>query len=429
MALDLQAEVDIGCPSGLQTDPVDQGDRYVSEQDFSAHVTQGADGFDSLRLIVRGAHCGGCMRKIENGIGAIEGVQSARFNLTTARLTTQWDPAECDAQTIREKLSSLGYAATLDLPDQAQAERKTAETRLLKAMAVAGFATMNVMMLSVAVWSDVGEMSDTTRQAIHIVSAMIALPALAYSGRIFLESAWSALKARQTNMDVPISLAIILATGLSLYETFIGHADTYFDASLMLVFLLLIGRFLDARLRAKAGDAAHRLAALRVSSATKIEPDGSLSTVPSVDIRPDDQILVPAGNRIPVDGTVLKGTSHVDMQIATGESQPVRANVGTALYAGTLNLSAPLEIEAVSADENSFLSDVQTLVEAGSQAKSRFTRLADKVARAYVPIVHTVALLTFIGWLLYSGELRPGLINAIAVLLITCPCALGLAVP
>ena len=429
MALDLQSNLELGCPSNLQVDPIDLGDRHVTEQDFSAHVEQDTDGLESLRLIVRGAHCGGCMRKIEEGLSALDGVHVVRFNLTTSRLFVSWAPGPCNAEMIRQALSSLGYAATPDLPDQAQNDRKSAENRLLKAMAVAGFATMNVMMLSVAIWADVGEMSATTRQGIHAVSALIALPALAYSGRIFFQSAWSALKVRQTNMDVPISLAIILATGLSLYETIIGHADTYFDASLMLVFLLLIGRFLDARLRAKAGDAAHSLAAMRVSSATRIDSNGHLVTVPSADIRPGDHILIPAGNRVPVDGTVIKGSSDIDMQIATGESRPVSATIGTSLYAGTLNLSAPIEIEAVSADEDSFLSDVQTLVEAGAQAKSRYTRLADRVARAYVPIVHSLALLTFFGWFFLGGEMRPALINAIAVLLITCPCALGLAVP
>ena len=315
------------------------------------------------------------------------------------------------------------------MEDKEQERRQSEQSLLLRAMAVAGFATMNVMMLSVAVWSGGTDMASATRSLLHWISAFIALPVVAYSGQVFFRSALSALKARQTNMDVPISLALILACGLSLYETIVGNIDTYFDAALMLTFLLLIGRYLDARLKARAGDAALRLAALEAPTALRIGEDGRPISVPSVDLRPGDLILIPAGQKVPADCEIVKGRTTIDAHIATGESEPMIATCGDRLYSGSINLGHPIEAQIVNAAEDSFLSDVRDLVEFGLQARGQYARLSDRVARAYVPVVHTLALLTGIGWWLATREVRPALLNAMAVLIITCPCALGLAIP
>ncbi|WP_017931801.1 heavy metal translocating P-type ATPase [Robiginitomaculum antarcticum] len=396
---------------------------------MSDYVTRKQDGYYQLELIVQGAHCGGCRSRIERGIGELVGVSQVRMNLSTLRLVTTWTGEVLTAGDITTKLSQLGFGSApyqvLTAQTQSEAELKT----LLRAMAVAGFAAMNVMLLSIAVWSGGSEMSASTHSLLHWVSALIALPTVAYSGRTFFSSAWQALKNRQTNMDVPISLALILACALSLYETIQSNPETYFDAAVMLLFLLLIGRFLDAKLRLRTGDAARRLAALQITSATRILKNGSIETVPASSIHPDDTLLIPAGQRIPVDGIIIKGVSDVDVQIVTGETSPKSFGVGGRLYSGTTNLTAPLTLKAVAASSDSFLSEITMLVEAGEQSKSKFVRIADRAARAYVPVVHTIALATFIGWLWAGGDLRVAALNAIAVLIITCPCALGLAVP
>lgn len=417
------------CPSGLGDPSELIGDPENGRQDLDAYVTRKGDGTAQIELLVRGAHCGGCLSKIENGIGSLEGVIRARFNLSTARLKVEWDPTQTSSREIVTRLSELGYASTPHVETDEQVQRQSEERTILKAMAVAAFAAMNVMMLSIAVWSGGEDMSGTTRTVFHILSALIALPTVAYSGQVFFRSAWANLRQGRANMDVPISLALILACALSLHETVFGYEDTYFDAAVMLLFLLLIGRFLDARLRSKTGDAAHRLAAMQTTSATRIDPDGSLRTLPSQDIVAGDLILVTAGSRFPVDGEIVKGRTDVDAHIATGESQPVSVSSGSRVYSGSLNLTGPVEVRALAAHEDSFLSEVRDLVEFGQQSRGRYVRLADKVARAYVPIVHSLALLTFLGWWLIGGELRPAILNAIAVLIITCPCALGLAVP
>lgn len=407
--------------------------------DFTPYVTEKAPGSYAMDFIVKGAKCGGCLAKIEDGLSSLDFVKRSRMNLSSLRLNVQWQGPinpkgsnTVNASTINDialKLESLGFSAapyeTSEVRDHTRRETQT----LLWSMAVAGFAAMNVMFLSVAVWSGGQDMSEQTRTLFHWISALIALPTIAYSGQIFFRSAQSALKQGETNMDVPISLALILACGLSLYETIKSHPDTYFDAAVMLLFLLLIGRYLEARLRFQTGEAARRLGALQVTSATRLLANGRIETVAAKQIEANDRLLIPAGQRIAVDCVIESGRSDVDMQIATGETKPQTYGPGDTLYSGTTNLTVPLTVKAIAKYSDSFLSEVIELVEMGEQKKGRFMRIADRAAKAYVPLVHTIALLTFIGWLYVSGDLRMAALNAIAVLIITCPCALGLAVP
>lgn len=380
-------------------------------------------------LIVRGIHCAGCVSKIERELSATTGVKSVRVNLSTSRLAVHWLPEKTDCDTIIKKLASLGFAASPYTVSEVETQTRKQLTFLLRCMAVAAFATMNVMLLSVSVWSGGGEMTQFEQTLLHWVSAIIAIPAIAYAGRPFFGSALVALRQKQTNMDVPISLAICLALGLSLYETIAGNPHTYFDAAVMLVFLLLIGRYLDTLMRAKSGDAARQLTALQVQSAVRLKADGQLETVPGTDIQIGDQIMVAAGQSVAVDGRIVEGTSEFDAKIVTGESHPRQAGVGDTVYSGMINLGRPVIIEAISGRDDSFLSEITRLVEAGEQSKSRYVQLADKAARAYVPVVHSLAALTFVGWILWGADFRHAAICAIAVLIITCPCALGLAVP
>jgi len=417
-----------GCPSGLQPEPVDRLDPLGSKMDVTDFIVR-KDGLSQIDLIIQGAHCAGCMAKIERGVGEIPGVSSARMNLSTMKLNVTWHEDEVSPVAILDRLHGLGYGAAPYETNALQKQSEDETRRLLRSLAVAGFATMNIMLLSIAVWSGGGEMGAATRSILHWISAMIALPAVAYAGQPFFRSAIKALKQRQTNMDVPISLAVILACSLSLYETVKGNPDTYFDAAVMLLFLLLIGRFLDARLRMKTGEAAQRLAAMQSSSATRILDDGRLETIATRQVRPGDMLLIPVGQRIPVDARIITGRSEIDTHIATGESLPRVSGPGDMIYSGTINLSAPLTVEAIALEADSFLSEITNLVETGEQSKSRYVRIADRAARAYVPVVHSLALLTFLGWIIAGADMRPAILNAIAVLIITCPCALGLAVP
>ena len=383
-----------------------------------------------LDLIITGARCGGCLAKIESGLGEIPSVRQARMNLSSSRLHVAWEGAASQANLVSAKLEALGFSsAPLKAGDTSEVVQRAESRGLLICMAVAAFGLMNVMILSIAVWSGAADMSAAERNLFHMVSAAIALPVVAYSGSPFFKSAWRALRAKQSNMDLPISLAILLACGLSVAETILRNEHVFFDAALMLIFLLLIGRFLDARLRAKTGRAANDLAALKQINARRIDEQGRVTDIPVVAVRAGDRLLVPAGGLIAADGRIVKGASMLDAAIVTGEPVPQNIGPGDVVFSGCLNLTQPITIEVLREADNSFLSEISSLVEAGQQSQIRYVQLADRAARAYVPIVHSLALLTFLGWLLMGGSPRTATLNAIAVLIITCPCALGLAVP
>jgi len=376
----------------------------------------------NLNFSVPTVHCAGCIGKIERLLNSVPGIEEARVNLSLKRVSVSASNVAPDV--IIDRLKGIGFEAYA-LDDAILAETRDDTGRaLLNRLAVAGFAMMNVMLLSVAVWSGA---TDATRDLFHFISAAIALPVVAYSAQPFFRSAWTALSARSLNMDVPISLAIILAAGMSLYETTQSGAHAYFDAALSLTFFLLIGRFLDHKTRTAARSAAKELSALEVQTAQKLE-GGQLVATQVSKLRVGDQVLVTTGMRVPVDG-ILDAEAHVDRSFLTGESASVALQQGDAVQAGVINLSAPFQMTATAVGEDTSLRRVASLVELAENSRSSYTALADRAAQVYAPLVHILALAAFIAWVWISGDIRYALNIAIAVLIITCPCALGLAVP
>lgn len=394
-----------------------------------AFVTRDEKGLSHIDLLVRGIHCPKCIRDIEGGLGAKDGVASARVNFSTNRLHVAWDEARLPPGDIVRTVSELGFDATpIDLETERSPEKEEAR-ELLIAMAVAGFAAANVMLLSISVWAG-AEMGESLRTLLHWASAAIALPAVAFAGRPFFRSAWRAFRSGRLNMDVPISLAVLLACAMSIVETRAGGEHAYFDAAVMLLFFLLIGRYLDLRMRVRARSAASDLMALQKITAQMITPDGGTMPVPVSAVRPGDILLVAQGERVPVDGIVEQGRSELDVSLLNGETLPAPASEGAEVFGGAVNLAAALRIRAAKRSDDSVLAEIVRLMENAEQGRARFVRLADRAARIYVPTVHTLAAATFLGWwILGPGGWAPAATNAIAVLIITCPCALGLAVP
>ncbi|MEZ6030876.1 MAG: heavy metal translocating P-type ATPase [Hyphomonadaceae bacterium] len=410
-----------GCPSGLAP-----ATPAGVAQDPAAFVTE-SRGRRILEIMVRGASCGGCLSKIEGAVGKLPGIEQARLNLSTGRMHVEWTGG-LQPKRVIETITKLGYgAAAFDAGRQDNTEGQT-EQRLLIAMVVAGVATMGVMMVAEPLWFS-PDVSPETRTLLHWVSALIAIPATAFSGRPFFESAVASIRRGRLNMDVPISLAVILAIGISIYETARGGEHAYFDASVMLLFFLLIGRFFDARLRRRAYAAANALAALQTATATRIGPLGAAEAVRASDIRPGDVLLVAAGERLAVDAEVVSGASEIDLRMVTGEVTPSAAYAGQVLHAGAVNLSAPLRVRAAAAASQSLTAEISRLLEAGEQKKSSYRRIADRAAEAYVPQVHIAAALTFVGWLVFGASVSQAAFTAITVLIITCPCAIALAAP
>lgn len=378
-----------------------------------------------LALSLPTIHCAACISSVERALADTPGVKTARVNLSLKRATIEADP-DISAEDLVAVLDGIGYEAhELDAGTLSMTENDKAGRDLLMRLAVAGFASMNVMLLSVSVWSGA---QDATRDLFHWISAAIALPTIVFSGQPFFVHAWSALRNKRLNMDVPIVLAILLAVVTSLWETSLSGEHAYFDAALTLVFFLLAGRYLDHRTRAVARSAAEELAALEVPRAIRVV-DGVEETVQVSTLAVGDIILVRPGGRMPVDGEITEGQSELDRSLLTGETVPVFAEPGMSVNAGEVNLTGPLLVRASAVGEDTSLHRMADLVAIAESGRSRYTSLADKAAQLYAPGVHILSALAFAGWFLYTFDMRTALNIAAAVLIITCPCALGLAVP
>jgi Cu2+-exporting ATPase len=386
--------------------------------DLAAAITA-EPGETRLTLHVPGLDEAPSIAAVEAALGASGG--SARANLSRRTITVSW-AAEADPARAVAILRDLGFAP---VPLAAGARtRDEAGAELTRCLAVAGFAAMNVMLLSVSVWSGA---DGTTRQFLNWLSALIALPALVYAARPFFRSALGSLAKGRLNMDVPISLAILLASSMSLVKTIGGSGEVFFDAAITLTFFLLAGRLLDHMTRERARASVGRLAAITPVIAHRVEAEGT-RPVAVADIAAGETVEVAAGERVPVDGALL-GKATFDTSLATGESRPFAAEAGDEVLAGALALTGPVRIAALRPAADSFLARLSALQAAAEASRSRPARIADRAARVYSPLVHLVALSTIIGWLLAGLPLGEAVTIAISVLIITCPCALGLAVP
>ncbi|SDH16620.1 heavy metal translocating P-type ATPase [Alloyangia pacifica] len=378
-----------------------------------------------LALSLPTIHCAACMTAVETALEKVPGVRSARVNLSQKRVRIEAAP-EITAEALIPVVEAAGYEAhELDAGTLAATATDKAGRDLLMRLAVAGFAAMNVMLLSIAVWSGA---EGPTRDLFHWVSAAIVLPTIAFSAQPFFRNALTALRAGHLNMDVPISLAILLAIVTSLWETMLSGEHAYFDAAIALTFFLLTGRYLDHRTRAIARSAAEELSALEVPRAWRLTETGE-EQVPASELHVGDLIRVRPGGRMPVDGEICEGQSELDRSLLTGETLPVYAAPGQTVSAGEVNLTGPLVIRATAVGRDTSLHRMADLVAVAESGRENYTPLADKAAKLYAPGVHILAALAFLGWLLWSGDFRVALNIAAAVLIITCPCALGLAVP
>ena len=376
------------------------------------------------QFVVPSLHCAGCIAKIENGLARIDGIASARVNMSAKRVTVRHDPA-MEPPALKAAIVALGFdAEPLADPgvDLAAAEGRA----LLRALAVAGFAAMNIMLLSVSVWSGA---DGGTRQMFHWLSALIALPAIAYAGQPFFRSAWAAARQGRTNMDVPISIGVLLTTGMSLYETATGGADAWFDGAVMLLFFLLAGRSLDAMMRGRARASVAELLKHGAPGALVLTDSGQSRWTAAAQLEPGMRMLVAAGERLAADGRVVEGASGMDIAFLTGESAPVRVGPGDVVQAGALNVEAPITVLVTAVGPDTVIADIARLMDEAGQGRSRHVRIADQAARYYAPAVHLTAALAFAGWMMAGAGVHQAMLVAIAVLLITCPCALGLAVP
>ncbi len=404
---------------GFQDNLADQA--RLEELRASGHLRP--DGTVHYNLSVPTIHCGQCLATIERSLAALPGVVSARANLSLRRLAVVLDSKDRSPRIVIDRLAAIGYPATpLSLETNDSAETR----ELLKALAVAGFAAANIMLLSVSVWSGA---DGATRDLFHLISALIAVPAVLWAGRPFYRSAFAALRGGRFNMDVPISLAVLLSLATSVGETLAGAEEAWFDASVTLLFFLLIGRALNSAMRAKARDSVSRLGRLSAKGAFVVEGD-AVAWHPLDELAPGMRLRIAAGDRLPVNGRIVEGRGEFDRSLVTGESAPIAFGPGDVIEAGALNLNGSIDLVATSDARTSFLADIRAMIEAAEHGRSAYVRIADRLARLYAPAVHIAAATAFVVWLVATGgDWHRALLVAISVLIITCPCALGLAVP
>ena len=351
--------------------------------DLSHYVTPAGDGTAHLDLAVEGIDCAACIGDIEGGLKKLPGVVAARVNYTLRRVGVDWREGALEPASLVDALGRLGYQAHPFAVRTAESVSDAELKRLLRSLAIAGFAAMNIMLLSVSVWAGgVTDITPETRDFFHWLSALIALPAAAFAGQPFFASAFKALRNRRTNMDVPITIGVTLALGVSLYETAVSAEHAYFDSAIMLLFFLLAGRTLDNAMRRKTRAAAGNLAAFKAETAERLTADGPSVTVPAAALSPGDAILVRPGERIAADGVVLSGHSEIDESLVTGETVPRGVRLGDAVYAGTLNRDGTLTIAVSAAAGGSLVDEVERLLDKAGEARSRRVVLADRAARA-----------------------------------------------
>tara|TARA_R110002072_G_scaffold15856_6_gene62687 strand:- start:6210 stop:8345 length:2136 start_codon:yes stop_codon:yes gene_type:complete len=381
-------------------------------------------GFTDTRFTVPDMRCAGCIAKIERGLAEVEGIEAARVNFSAKRVAVRHSRA-LDEQALLGALRQLGFEAQAAADNPlAQDDRET--KMLLRALAVAGFGMMNIMLLSVSIWSGLG---GVTRELFHWLSALIALPVVAYAGRPFFASALMALRYGRTNMDVPISIGVILATGLSLHETVVGGEHAYFDGAVMLLFFLLAGRALDATMRNRTRAGIGALLGRMGRSAGVIQPGGTIVRIEADRLEPGMVMLVAVGEALAADGVIEQGRGTIDNAMLTGESVPEQAGTGDTIFAGAINLLDPIHVRVTAVADETVLAGIARLMDEAGQSRSRYVRIADRASRLYAPVVHSLAALSFVGWMVAGAGWHQSLVVAIAVLIITCPCAMGLAVP
>lgn len=402
--------------------------------------------FKQTRYAVDNIHCGNCVRTIETKLATIKGIKESRVNLTTGRVAVWADQAIIGEEEIAETLTNIGFQARPlpeDSPLQTQAIKQ--ERSLIMAMAVAGFGFANVMLLSVSIWSgDATGIDPFTRALLQAISGVIAIPCIGFAGLPFFLPAIAALRVGRVNMDVPISVALLLIVVLGLM-VIMGdaeanqHVETYFDSALALEFFLLLGRVMEANIRKRVWDSAGNLLAFLDRPVKKITNKAKLnnpkdhiqetSLINGRNLITGDWVALADGDLICADGMIIEGEGQIDMSSLTGESLPVFIHKGMKVKAGAIFLSGQAIMEVESSGYETELANLQTLVEKAAGHRAHYSTLADKAATIYTPVVHVIAALALVVALWFGKEWQDALIYAASVLIITCPCALALAIP
>lgn len=374
-------------------------------------------------LIIDGISCAACAWLIEHRVNQLKGVERATLNLSNHRLVVAWNNTDIALSQIFEAIYRLGYKAAPFSSTEDDAQREREGKKAIRRLAVAGIGMMQVMMLAVPLYAGMAEQYEVF---MRFASMILTLPVVLYSARPFFDAAIRDLKTRHLTMDVPVSLAIILAFCASIWSTFNQGVEVYFDSVCMFTFLLLLGRFLEMRARHRMGKAGNNLMTLLPNVALKQTRDGE-EIIAAGDISTGDRLLLKPGYPVPADGVVIEGQSTVDESALTGEYMPLNKQAGDTLIGGTMNVESPLVMEVTATGADAQLSTIVRLMDRAQQEKPKVALIADSIASRFVAAVLIISASVFSYWMFQGND--HAFFIALSVLVVTCPCALSLATP
>ena len=399
------------------------GSRF--ENDYLQRFVRKRHELSELSLIVDGIRCASCIWLIERLLRRHPGIASARVNFASHRLLIAFDEQRITPAEMCAQLADVGYLPRPFSRDGMQRAADRERRDLLLRFGTAAFFSMQLMGFSLALYGGYFQGIDpATRSLLQTFAALVTTPVVFYSGYPFLRGAWFSLRNRLPNMDLLIALGSLCAYFYSLYALVAGQ-EVYFDTAAMIITLILAGRLFESGARRRASAGVDKLLQLAPARAARILGDGSTVRVDSNQLVPGDRIRVRAGERFPADGRISAGSAEVDEAAVTGEALPVLREAGSAVTSGTLNLTGDIEVEVLAAAADSFVARVAAMVEQAQARKAPVQGLADRVATRFIPLVLLTALATFILWYGHPDAL----LHAITVLVVACPCALGLATP
>jgi Cu2+-exporting ATPase len=392
------------------------------------HVQTSADGLAHAALYLADLRCTACVWLVEATPRCIDGVADVRVDLGRSRADVTWDPEATSLAHIARHLDRIGHPAHPYRGVDRDRQRRKEDRALLVKLGVAGAAVGNLMLLAIALYAGLfADMSAADTAFFRYASMVVAVPALSFSATPMFRTALGALRARRLHLDLPLSIGIIAGLVWGTANTLRGVGEIYFDSLAMLVFLLLVARFIMLRHQRRASTAAELLLALTPTRARRVV-NGIVEEVSIESVVTGDLVEVRAGETIPVDGMIETGRSAIDAGLLTGESRPVDVEPGKAVHAGTVNMAAPIVVRALAVGEQTRVGTLVQTIESLSSKKADIERLVDRIAAKFVPTVTAIAVLTFIGWSLFASPSQ-GAEHAMALLIVTCPCALALATP
>ena len=380
-------------------------------------------------LILEGIVCAACVWLNERHVNRLPGVLEFRVNYSTHRARLRWDEQHIRLSDILAAIAAIGYVAHPFDPNRQEALQKRERSVALRRLAVAGLGSMQVMMLAVGLYvGDYQGMEDWIREFLRWICLILAVPVVTYSAQSFYQGAWRDLRRRQLGMDVPVALAILAAFLASVWHTWKGSGEIYYDSVTMFVFFLLTGRFLEMTARHRAAQISEALVRMLPATATRLNAANEEEIVPIAELAPGDRVLVRPGETLPADGRIIEGASSVDESLLTGESLPLPRQVGEALIGGAVNVDSPLVMRVEKVGADTVLSAISRLLDRAQSEKPRLALLADRIAGGFVAALLIVAAVVLAAWWSLS-DFDTAFRITLSVLVVTCPCALSLATP